>query len=77
MKTVKIYLRRILIDKSGYDYNGNYYGIGNPLYEAHYIIDDEEKSFQLRAFSRNDAKEKILTKMVNDGFDHKQIKFAK
>jgi len=55
--TGKLYLRRVRLDSGGYDPNGTYFGIGNPLY---WCADaDGEIDFMLRAFDREDAKEEV------------------
>lgn len=52
-----ISLRKIRLDRGGYDSSGRYYGTGLPLYEAY----DEETGLDVRfrAHDRDDAKAKI------------------
>lgn len=54
---IKLYLRRVRLDRGGYDSNGTYFGIGEPLYwyaDAEQMVDDV-----LRAVDRRHAKERI------------------
>lgn len=53
----RIYLRRIRIDSGGYDPNGTYYGIGEPLYWA--ASEDNDIDFTFRAGSRDEAVAKV------------------
>jgi hypothetical protein len=72
----KIYLTRRYLTKHGYDMQGDYYGIGLPLYE--YCVEiDESISGMLRAVDRQNAKEKVLAELVNKGYDHGKFCFAK
>jgi hypothetical protein len=53
----KIYLRRVPLDRGGYDQGGAYWGIGAPLWES---IDQDGNGRIFRANSRKLAKESIL-----------------
>jgi len=55
----KLYLRRIPVNRGGYDAGGAYWGIGKPLY---YVEDQDGNSQFLRASSRDDAKRQISAK---------------
>ncbi len=50
----KVTLRRIRLDSGGYDPEGAYWGIGEPLYWA--ATDDGEYDATFRAYDRDDAK---------------------
>jgi len=51
-------LRKVRLDSGGYDPNGTYFGIGEPLYWA--ASEDGEVDFMLRAPSRNVARGIVL-----------------
>lgn len=53
-----LYLRRVPLDRGGYDSGGAYWGVGAPLY---YVEDQDGNSQFLRANGREDAKAKIRT----------------
>ncbi len=53
-----LHLRRVLIDKDGYDENGTYFGTGQPLYW--YASGGGEVDAVLRARDREEAKATIL-----------------
>lgn len=63
METVKIYLRRMRINRGGYTDKGQYFGIGLPLYCASFeygsngYVDET-----IRATDRYDAKQIVLAK---------------
>jgi hypothetical protein len=67
MKTkIKVYLRKLRINKGGYTDNGEYFGTGEPLYEYYYLEDDFYTHFKhIRARDREHAKE-IIRKAYND-----------
>jgi hypothetical protein len=52
-----VYLRKVRINKSGYDSNGRYWGLGSNLY--HYYAEQSNEEGHVRASDRNEAKEKI------------------
>jgi hypothetical protein len=54
----RLYLRCIRLNQGGYDANGTYFGIGDPLYWC--ASDDGDIDFMLRARSRNEARRKVL-----------------
>jgi hypothetical protein len=54
----KLSLRKIRLCNGGYDRNGTYFGIGDPLYW--YASDDGEIDGMLRAKSRKDARSQVL-----------------
>lgn len=63
---VKLTLRRIHLDSGGYDPNGTYFGIGEPLY---WCADSEgDIDFMTRATSRDDAKARIRVLYPNARF---------
>lgn len=64
--TLKFSLRRIPINKGGYDHGGAYWGIGAPLYQ--YESEDGKTSAFLRAAHRNAAKAKIRQSYPNARF---------
>lgn len=68
--TGKLYLRRIRLDSGGYDPNGTYFGLGQPLY---WCADDgtsENHSidFMLRAADRDEAKAAVRARYPNARF---------
>jgi hypothetical protein len=50
-----ISLRRVRLDRGGYDENGRYFGVGQPLF----IADADTEWEFLRARDRDDAKRKL------------------
>lgn len=66
--SVKLYLRRVILDSGGYDSNGTYFGHGDPLYW--YADKDGNVDAVLRARDRDQAKAKIR-------FSYKNAKFYK
>lgn len=54
----KIYLRRIRLNQGGYDSNGTYFGIGDPLYW--YADEEGEVDAMIRAVDREDARSQVL-----------------
>jgi hypothetical protein len=57
---IKFNLRRIRLNRGGYDAYGAYYGLGHPLYEAVADIDNEHVQIQFRAPDRRAAKAKLV-----------------
>ena len=53
----KIQLRKIRLDRQGYDQRGRYYGTGMPLYQAY--SDETEKSVEFCARDQEHAKETL------------------
>jgi len=53
----KLVLQRVYLNSGGYDKRGTYWGLGAPLYW--YANDEGTIDDNLRAFTREDAKEKI------------------
>jgi hypothetical protein len=49
-------LRRMYINKGGYDRHGKYWGIGSPLYEYYFELSGETFDGTLRAVNRETAK---------------------
>lgn len=70
--TIRVYLRRIRLNKGGYTDRGVYYGRGAPLYEYEYAGDDYTRN--MRAIDRTHAKQRI-----QDGLKHltTEVKFFK
>ncbi len=69
---IKFHLVRIRLNSGGYDSDGGYWGVGdggNKLYRA-YGDDAEyiEQGLYLRAFSRDDAKKKVILKFPSAKF---------
>ena len=54
-KSVRVF--HVPINQGGYDRNGEYWGTGMPLYCAQY--DSEQQNSYVRAYSRNEAIEKL------------------
>lgn len=59
---MKLYLHRVRLDNGGYTNEGNYYGVGQPLYE--YFCDEPDPQLgeiegELRADNREHAKDKL------------------
>jgi len=59
MSTVKFYLRRVSLDRGGYDSSGFYWGAG-PLYS--YESEDGALTGYVRATDRMDAKDHLTVK---------------
>jgi hypothetical protein len=55
--TGKVHLRRVNLDSGGYDPNGTYFGIGEPLYWC--ANEDCTVDFVLRASTREEAKRQV------------------
>lgn len=55
-----VHLFRIKLNRSGYDSHGRYFGTGNPLYAVE--SDCGAIEYELRAYSRDDAKARVLAK---------------
>ena len=64
--TGKLYLRRVYLDRGGYDKNGTYFGIGTPIYWCADAMG--EIDFTLRAHSRASAKAKARETYPNATF---------
>lgn len=62
----RLYLRRIRLDRGGYDPNGTYFGLGQPLFW--YASEDGSIDAVLRARDRNEAIDKILRIYPNARF---------
>lgn len=54
----RCYLRRVPLDRGGYDRGGAYWGLGPPLYE---VIDQDGSGWIFRARNRNAAKTVVLS----------------
>ena len=77
---VKFHIERVRINQGGYDDGGAYWGIGAPLYHAwgetppvintgyYGLTDDADQEIYLRAYSREDAKSKVLQKFPRATF---------
>jgi hypothetical protein len=63
---VKLTLRRVRLDRGGYDTIGTYFGTGSPLYW--YASDDGRIDGVLRALDRATAKDAIRRVYVNARF---------
>lgn len=64
--SIELHVRRAHLDSGGYDSNGTYFGRGAPLY--HVSGEDAEGNdvdFVVRAYDREDAREKALRKYPN------------
>ena len=58
--TGKLTIKRTKIDSGGYDKNGTYFGIGNPLF---WVSDDDgDVDYMIRAYDREEARNKVLGK---------------
>jgi len=72
MKTglIKPILRRVRLDRSGYDRSGSYWGQGKPLYYFAYLdpFNNLEHSDHIRAADRAEAKAIIRAKWPNRVF---------
>jgi hypothetical protein len=57
---IKVFLRKLRINKGGYTDVGEYFGTGEPLYEYYYLENDFYTNFKhIRARDREHAKEMI------------------
>jgi hypothetical protein len=71
MKKEKFYLFRVRLNNDGYDRNGQYFGVGLPLYyfasvkDTGYYIGDNG---YIRACSREQAKDMVATAIPNATF---------
>ncbi len=63
---IKFILRQIRIDSGGYDSNGTYFGIGNPIYWC--ANEEYEVDFVLRAYNREQAKAEVREQYPNARF---------
>ena len=59
VENVKMYLRHVHLDSGGYDDGGAYWGIGQPLFQAHAGADYPSLSYFTRADSRKAAVEEF------------------
>ena len=62
----KLFLRRVRLNSGGYDCNGTYFGLGDPLYWA--ADADGTVDFMTRATDREDAKTAVLQLLPNARF---------
>lgn len=58
----KLYINRVRINYQGYDPSGSYWGIGKPLYFYEFELGDDYICDYIRAYDREDAKNRILSK---------------
>ena len=73
---IKVILRKVRINKGGYDSNGNYWGIGYPLYYYEYTKPDGFAEFgHMRQSSRDGAKELIAHWIIRDCPDNTAFTF--
>lgn len=56
--TGRLYLQKVRIDSGGYDPNGTYWGLGDPLYWC--ANEDNSIDYCFRALNRQEAKGKVL-----------------
>lgn len=54
----RLFLRKTRINSQGYDCNGTYFGVGEPLYWC--ANDEGTVDFMLRALDREDARKLVL-----------------
>lgn len=69
---MKVYLRQVRLNSSGYTNKGEYFGLGAPLY--YYEKEDGSESDHIRARSRSEAEYKIRHILSNEDiqFFHKE-----
>lgn len=70
------WVQKIYINKAGYASNGTYFGIGDPVYS--YVF-EEGKEFEngfIRAKSREEAEEKVLSILQNIFGKNVPVKFS-
>ena len=63
---MKIYLTRVRLNSGGYTSTGQYFGIGAPLY--HYQNDEGDIYDYVRAYDRQDAKQRVLARYPDAKF---------
>ena len=63
---IKFTLRRIRLNRGGYDSFGTYWGIGAPLYQAAGDIGDAFEEFHFRASDRRAAKALLVSQYPNN-----------
>ena len=63
---IKFTLRRIRLNRGGYDSFGYYWGVGSPLYEAAVDIDATYEVFHFRASDRRAAKALLVSQYPHD-----------
>ena len=56
----RLFMRRVRLDSGGYDPNGTYFGVGNPLYWV--SSEDSAVDFMLRGVDREAARADVLRK---------------
>lgn len=67
--SMKFNLRRIPLNKGGYNRYGKYYGVGIPLYQAEcVVVGGDDVVFELRARNRFEARLKVREKYPNATF---------
>jgi hypothetical protein len=59
----RLYIRRVRLNSGGYDRNGTYFGVGEPIYWCR--SEDCEIDFMLRADSRGTAVVKVKRQYPN------------
>lgn len=59
-------VRRVHVNRQGYDAHGCYWGVGLPLFHA--IGEDEWQEWHLRARDRAQAKERVLERFPKAKF---------
>lgn len=64
--TPRVHVSRVRLDASGYDPNGTYFGIGQPLYWIR--TDEGDVDFVIRAHDRDNAKTKTRNCIPNVRF---------
>lgn len=71
---MKFRLSRVYLNSGGYDRGGAYWGIGTPLYQAEadaptmYEYGGDVVTMYLRAYDRDDAKDRVRAKYPNATF---------
>lgn len=67
MKRSTVEVRRVHLDRGGYDKNGRYYGTGEKVWMVFVDTINAELSTTVRASSQKKAKEKALMQLVYEG----------
>lgn len=62
----KVHLTRIRLDRGGYDSNGTYFGVGEPLFWC--ASDDNSVDFVVRASDREAAKQAVRKRLPTATF---------
>jgi hypothetical protein len=68
---MKFALRRVPLNKGGYDSAGCYWGVGKPLYHYEHEWENDPSEYisdHIRAYNREDARDQIRAKYPNAKF---------